>query len=114
MEQPSSFVAQEECVLHHEYTNISMILNYLCMLGLTDLLVFYFHVSPKICMYSFVYFDDIVIKHNDGTKISQLKNHLCNHFQTKDIGLFKYFMGIEVVQAKEVIVISQRKFALDI
>jgi len=70
MEQPSSFVAQEECVLHHEYTNISMILNYLCMLGLTDLLVFYFHVSPKICMYSFVYFDDIVIKHNDGTKIS--------------------------------------------
>lgn len=47
----------------------SMILNYLCMLGLTYL-IFYCHVYPKIYMYSFVYFDDIVIKHNDATKIS--------------------------------------------
>ena len=36
--------------------------------------------------------DDIVIT----TRISQLKEHLCKHFQTKDLGSLKYFLGIEV------------------
>nr|KYP68976.1 hypothetical protein KK1_022626 [Cajanus cajan] len=61
-----------------------------------------------------VYVDDIVITGNDATRISQLKDHLFSHFQTKDLGSLKYFLGIEVAQSKEGVVISQRKYALDI
>ena len=58
--------------------------------------------------------DDIVIIGNDTTKISQLKKYLSSHFQTKDLGSLKYFLGIEVAQSKEGIVVSQRKYTLDI
>ena len=58
--------------------------------------------------------DDIVITGNNQDGIIQLKQHLFRHFQTKDLGSLKYFLGIEVAQSKSGIVISQRKYALDI
>ena len=60
-----------------------------------------------------VYVDDIVITRNDATKSSRPKRHICNHFQTKNLGCLKYFLGIEVAQSNEGIVICQRKNALD-
>jgi len=38
-----------------------------------------------------VYVDDIVITGNDTIRISQLREHLFNHFLTYDLGFFKYF-----------------------
>lgn len=61
-----------------------------------------------------MYANDIVITWNDATKIVQLKQHLGKRFQTKDLGCLKFFVGIEVAQSKEGIVISQRKYALDV
>ena len=61
--------------------------------------VFYCHTSPGKYVYLIVYVDDIVITRNDGAKISQLKQHLFSHFQTKDLSCLKYFLGIEVVQS---------------
>ena len=40
--------------------------------------------------------------------------HLFNHFQTKDLGTLKYFMGIEIAQSNSSVVMSQRKYVLDI
>jgi len=74
--------------------------------------VFYCHTSPSKCVYLMVYIDDIVISGNDITRIAQLKKHLFSHFQTNDLGYLKYFLGIEVAQSKEGVIISQRKYAL--
>jgi len=41
--------------------------------------VFYCHTSSEKCVYVIVYVDDMVIIENDDTRISQLKEHLCNH-----------------------------------
>ncbi|KOM49185.1 hypothetical protein LR48_Vigan08g001200 [Vigna angularis] len=76
--------------------------------------VFYGYSTPDKCVYLMVYVDDIVITGNDVARIAQLKDHLFNHFQTKDLGRLKYFLGIEVAQSKEGVIISQRKYALDI
>ena len=61
-----------------------------------------------------MYVDDIVLTGNDQDGINRLKKHLFQHFQTKDLGLLKYFLGVEIVQSSSGIVISQRKYALDI
>ena len=58
--------------------------------------------------------DDIVITGNDQDGIQKLKQHLFNHFQTKDFGKLKYFLGIEVAQSNSKVVISKRKYTLEI
>ena len=43
-----------------------------------------------------VYVNDIIIASNDKKSIDTLKKCLQNSFQTKDLGKFCYFLGIEV------------------
>ena len=81
-----------------------------------DHFVFYHHSSTGKCIYLIVYVDDIVITGSDQDGIQELKQHLFSfsHFQTKDLGKLKYFLGIEVAQSNSGMVISQRKYTLDI
>ena len=58
--------------------------------------------------------DDIVITDSDQNGIQKLKQHIFSHFQTKHLGKLKYFLGIEVAQSNSEVVISQRKYTLDI
>ena len=53
-----------------------------------------------------VYVDDIVITSSDQDDIRKLKQHLFNHFQTKDLEKLKYFMGIEITQSNSSVVMS--------
>ena len=55
-----------------------------------------------------------VIIGSDHDGIRKLKQHLFNHFQTKDLGKLKYFVGIEIAQFNSSVVMSQRKHVLDI
>ena len=43
-----------------------------------------------------------------------LQQHLFNHFQTKDLGKLKYYLGLEIAQSSSSVVMSQRKYALDV
>ncbi|RVW27998.1 Retrovirus-related Pol polyprotein from transposon RE1 [Vitis vinifera] len=76
--------------------------------------VFYHHNSSSQCIYLVVYVDDIVIIGSDQEGIQRLKQHLFNHFQTKDLGKLKCFLGLEIAQYSSGVVMSQRKYALDI
>ncbi|RVW33893.1 putative mitochondrial protein [Vitis vinifera] len=80
----------------------------------TDHSVFYHHNSSGQCIYLVVYVDDIVITGSDQNGIQKLKQHLFTHFQTKNLGKLKYFLRIEITQSSSGVVLSQRKYALDI
>ena len=130
MEQPPGFVAQREsglacrlrCSLYclkqsprAWFGRFSYVVQEFGMLHSTaDHLVFYHHNSLGQCIYIVVYVDDIVITSSDQDGIQKLKQHLFTHFQTKDLGKLKYFMGIEMAQSSSGVVLSQRKYALDI
>ncbi|WRX19899.1 Reverse transcriptase [Theobroma cacao] len=61
-----------------------------------------------------VYVDDIVITGSDTASIQSLKSFLHMQFQIKDLGLLKYFLGVEVTRSKKGIFLSQRKYVLDL
>ena len=75
--------------------------------------VFYHHTSLGQCIYLIFYVDDVVIAGSDQNGIRKLKQHLFSHFQTKDLGKLKYFLGIEIAQSNSGVVMSQRKHVLD-
>ena len=58
--------------------------------------------------------DDIVITNSDQDGIRKLKQHFFSHFQTKDFGKLKYFLGIEIAQSNSSMIMSQRKYVFDI
>ncbi|CAA7041847.1 unnamed protein product [Microthlaspi erraticum] len=69
-------------------------------------------VRGSTVLHILVYVDDLVI--NDSAVISQFKNYLNTCFRMKDLGLLKYFLGIEVYRGPDGIYLSQRKYCLDI
>ena len=61
-----------------------------------------------------MYVDDIIITGDDMAGISSLKSFLHGQFHTKDLGMLKYFLGIEVIRSKRGIFLCQRKYVLDL
>ena len=58
--------------------------------------------------------DDIVITGSDSKGILSLKSFLHSKFHTNDLGMLKYFLGVKVLRSKQRILLSQRKYVLDL
>jgi len=48
-----------------------------------------------------VYVDDIVIIRNDPKGTDSIKNYVQKHFQIKNLGSLKYFLGTEMARYKK-------------
>ena len=88
-----------------------------CGMGYTqcngDHMLFYKHRGIFITIMA-VYVDDIVITGDDVEEIKCLKESLGKAFKVKDLGLLRYFLEIEIARLPKGIVLSQRKYVLDL
>ena len=58
-----------------------------------------------------IYVDDIIVPGNLKEVVTALLGDLKQDFALKDLGDLHYFLGIEVKQDREGIVLSQEKYA---
>ena len=127
MEQPPGFVAQGEigkvCRLRKSLYGLKQsprawlgkFSQAVEKLGLqkskSDHSVFYRNSHSGIILLV-VYMDDIVITGSDSTGISSPKSFLHGQFHTKDLGMLRYFLGVEVMRSKHGIFLFQKKYVL--
>ncbi|XP_019246410.1 PREDICTED: uncharacterized protein LOC109226062 [Nicotiana attenuata] len=80
--------------------------------SLNDYSLFY-KKTEYSTIYIVVYVDDVIVTGTDLSEIVQLKHFLHDQFKIKDLGRLHYFLGLEVLYTADGVIISQRKFALD-
>ena len=61
-----------------------------------------------------MYVDDIILTGDDVREMNRLKTSIPSTFEIKDLGPLRYFLGMEVARSKKGIVVSQRKYVLDL
>jgi hypothetical protein len=62
----------------------------------------------------FVYFDDLVLIGNNPNLIFRLKSKLANTFEMMELGIFHFFLVVQVLPLSDGLFISQCKFLLDL
>jgi len=75
--------------------------------------VFYKNTSSG-CVVPAVYVDDISLTDSDRQGIQRTKKHLMKNFFTRDTGRPRHFLDIEFTYAKGKMMLSQRKYVLDL
>ena len=66
----------------------------------SDHTLFLKHQRGKVTSLLIIYVDDIIIIGDDEEEITRLQEHLAIEFEMKNLGGFKYFLGIEVARSK--------------
>jgi Reverse transcriptase (RNA-dependent DNA polymerase) len=62
----------------------------------------------------FLYVYDVIVTSDDEEEITQLNVRLSKEFKIKDRSLFRYYLRIEITRGAEGMILSQRKYALDL
>ena len=94
----------------------SKIDSYLQRLGITKSDVdsnLYFKVVGNIPLILVLYVDDLFLT-GDENQIAQCKRELTSEFEMKDLGLMHYFLGLEMWQRSDEILLSQGKYTVDV
>ena len=81
--------------------------------SLNDYSLFYRKKESSI-VFIVAYIDDIFLTGTDIEEINNLKEFLHNQFKIKDLGKLHYFLGMEILCTAMGVIISQRKFVLDL
>ncbi|PNX71343.1 retrovirus-related Pol polyprotein from transposon TNT 1-94, partial [Trifolium pratense] len=79
----------------------------------SDHSLFVKHTAASITIL-LVYVDDVILAGNSLSKFQHIKDALHQAFQIKDLGILKYFLGLEVAHSKHGISLCQRKYCLDL
>nr|KYP73058.1 Retrovirus-related Pol polyprotein from transposon TNT 1-94 [Cajanus cajan] len=74
----------------------------------------YIKKSGKDMMVVALYVDDLIFTGSNAKLIKEFKEIMMKEFEMTDLGLMKYFLGLEVKQSNEGIFISQERYALEI
>lgn len=61
-----------------------------------------------------VYVDDMIYLGSSQKLIEEFKSSMTKEFEMTDLGKLQYFLGLEVIQAKDGVFISQKKYAKDL
>ncbi|XP_019226912.1 PREDICTED: uncharacterized protein LOC109208282 [Nicotiana attenuata] len=89
----------------------------LCSRGYThsmlDCSLFYKKTERSIVFVA-VYVDDVLVASTHLQEIESLKTFLHNTFKIKDLGRLHYFLGLEVQYTERGVLMSQRKFTMDL
>jgi hypothetical protein len=70
--------------------------------------------KPGVHIVVLVYVDDLIITGDNHDAITDFKAYLHDCFYMKDLGILKYFLGVEVARSSAGIFLCQRKYTLDI
>jgi histone deacetylase 1/2 len=79
----------------------------------SDISLFIYHKS-NITIFMLIYVDDIIVVSSSQTATDSLLKDLSKEFALKDLGDLHFFLGIEVKQVNDGLVLNQAKYAKDI
>eukprot|EP00253_Pinus_taeda_P013386 PITA_13386 len=79
----------------------------------SDNIVYTKKVSKSL-IFLVLYVGDVILTDSDPNLINHTKSSLKKQFEMTDLGHLHYFLGLQALQSKEVISLSQSKYACDL
>lgn len=75
------------------------------------LFIYHYYATP---MYILVYVDDIIITRGNTIMVNQVFSSLALWFSIKDLDILIYFLGVEVLQRPDCLLLSQSHYINEI